>query len=121
MHIKSRKFLQLSPKHRARAAGSYQVVLDPKGSEDAWLTLHPRFKFQVEGSPVLNRDVLQMHSSRRQLSLHYGDSAAVGAVGDGGGALSTAAAAADGARPEAALPFSGGGEPRVGMGTAREG
>ena len=54
MHIKSRKFLQLSPKHRARAAGSYRVVLDPKGSEDAWLTLHPRFKFQVEGSPVLN-------------------------------------------------------------------
>ena len=49
------------------------MVLDPKGSEDAWLTLHPRFKFQVEGSPVLNRDVLQMHSSRRQLSLHYGD------------------------------------------------
>ena len=62
MH-QGRKFLQLSPKHRARAAGSYRVVLDPKGSEDAWLTLHPRFKFRSRLAD-LNRDVREMRSSR---------------------------------------------------------
>lgn len=90
MHAKSGKFLKLVPKHRAQAMGCYQVVLDPKGSEDSWLSLRPRFKFQIEGAAIKNHDMLRLHSNRRQLSLHFGPN--IGSATGGGSAAGGSAA-----------------------------
>ena len=72
MHVKSKKFLVLNPKHRTRN-GCFQVRLDPKGSEDSWMSVRPRYKFHTDGAPVRRGDCVTFYSSKRQLSLHVGD------------------------------------------------
>jgi len=118
MHAKSGKFLKLVPKHRAQAMGCYQVVLDPKGSEDSWLSLRPRFKFQIEGAAIKNHDMLRLHSNRRQLSLHFGPnigSATGGGSAAGGSAAADSAAGGGGsAVAGAGAAAAGGGEPAGG-------
>jgi hypothetical protein len=100
LHAKSGKFLKLVPKYRAQAVGCYQVVIDARGSEDSWLSLRPQFKYQIEGAAVVNHDMLQLHSNRRQLSLHFGANA--GTSGVVGVAGTTSAATASTSEPTAA-------------------
>ena len=72
MHVKSGKFLVLNPKYRTRN-GCFQVRLDPKGSEDSWMSVRPRYKFTHDGALVLHKDSVTLYSAKRQLSLHTGE------------------------------------------------
>lgn len=49
-----------------------QIRLEEEGSEEAWLSVTPRYPFQFEGASVHNHDLLTLYSTKRQLYLHTG-------------------------------------------------